>query len=256
MPGGSLRERLRSAGTAQFIGPAAERVTFEELSEAYLSDYRVNARSLRDAERAVTWLHKTFAFNRAIDITADRINAYIEARLADKAARATINRELAALRRMLTLAMRAGKLPSRPHIAMLEENNARGGFFEAAEFEEVCKHLPEELADFATFAYLTGWRKGEIQKLQWAEVDMAGQVIRLRAANSKNKRGRVLMLRSELLALIQRRHESRRLECPYVFNRKGEPIGDFRKSWGNACEAAGVGVRLFHDLRRTAAQAD
>ena len=71
---------------------------------------------------------------------------------------ATINRELAALRRMLSLAVQAGKLPHRPHISLLAENNAREGFLEPEEFEVVQKHLPPDIADFGTFAYFTGWR--------------------------------------------------------------------------------------------------
>ena len=52
-----LRERLRTAGTQEFIGPAAQRVTFEDLAALYLTDYRLNGRrSLRDATRNVETL--------------------------------------------------------------------------------------------------------------------------------------------------------------------------------------------------------
>jgi hypothetical protein len=34
----------RKAGTPEFIGPAAERVTFDDLAALYLNDYRVNGR--------------------------------------------------------------------------------------------------------------------------------------------------------------------------------------------------------------------
>jgi hypothetical protein len=48
----------------------------------YLTDYRVNGkRSLRHAERNVELLHAVFGFDKALDITADRIAEYTAARL-------------------------------------------------------------------------------------------------------------------------------------------------------------------------------
>src|SRR5262245_65409487 len=50
-----LRERLRTAGRPDFIDPrAAERVTFTDIAEMYLTDYRVNGRrSFRDESTPV-----------------------------------------------------------------------------------------------------------------------------------------------------------------------------------------------------------
>ena len=39
---------------------------------------------------------------------------------------------------------------------------------------------------------------------------------------------------------------------PWVFHKKGKPIGDFRKAWTTACKKAGVPGRIPHDFRRTA----
>jgi hypothetical protein len=76
--------------------------------------------------------------------------------------------------------------------------------------------------------------------------------VRLRAEHSKNKRPRVVMLRRELRALLERRAARRRLECTFVFHRDGKRLGDFRKAWRTACKAAGIVGCLFHDLRRSA----
>ncbi len=248
-----LRERLRTAGTPHFVGPQAERLTFETLAELYLTDYRVNGkRSLRDAERNVRHLGDVFHDERALSITPDRIGRYTTARLAAGIKPASVNRELAALRRMFSLACKGGMLATRPHVAMLAEDNAREGFLEPSDFAAVQSHLPPYLADAAAFAYLSGWRKGEIRSLTWADVDLAGSVIRLRAANSKNKRPRTLVLRGELRAIIDRRTDARQLDCVHVFHRGGKPLGNFRKAWTAACQAAGVSGRLFHDLRRSA----
>ena len=61
---------------------------------------------------------------------------------------------------------------------------------------------------------------------------------------SKNKTGRVLPLSGELLEVIARAAERRRLDCTRVFHVDGHPIGAFRKSWARACVAAGLGTRV------------
>ena len=93
-------------------------------------------------------------------ITAADINAYVEHRQKKGAAAASINRELAILKRAYTLAIRAGKLlhAHRPYIALLAEHNVRTGFFEADQFTTVKGTLRPALQPVAEFAYLTGWR--------------------------------------------------------------------------------------------------
>jgi len=141
---------------------------------------------------------------------------------------------------------------------MLNEDNARQGFFEHPDFEKVVAKLPEPINEIARFGYLSGWRRGEIVPLRWDAVDRNAREARLRT--SKNGLGRVLPLQGELWNLIERRWAARTIEqddgttkiSELVFHRKGEPIVDFRKAWNEACKAAKVGRRLFHDLRRTA----
>src|SRR5262249_27174548 len=74
-----------------------------------------------------------------VTITSDTVTSYIADRKKDKPVptNATINRELAWLKQMFTLAVRAGQLMTRPHIEMLKENNARQGFFERDQIAEV-----------------------------------------------------------------------------------------------------------------------
>lgn len=40
--------------------------------------------------------------------------------------------------------------------------------------------------------------------------------------------------------------------CPWVFQREGRRIRDFRDAWTNACTAVGCPGRIPHDFRRTA----
>jgi len=237
-----------------------DKVDFDQLANDFLNDYRINQKkSLVRAERSVGHLRRYFGNYKAPQITTPKIKEYILQRLEEVAANATINRELAALKRMLNLgAQQTPPLVDRvPHIPMLRENNVRKGFFEHSEFIALRDALPEYLKGFVTFAYKTGWRLTEIETLKWSQVDIHQGIVRLEAGETKNDEGRTVYLDSELEDVIFKCWENRKTKqvlLPYVFlNQKcDDRIKRFDKAWRRACRAAGVGPKLFHDLRRTA----
>lgn len=248
-----LKKRLGEIGRGRLLGPVEERVTFEQMKADLLRDYETNAKkSIGSAKLSIRHLEEFFSVDRALDITTDRVRGYISQRQAESASNASINRELSALKRMFSLAVQAEKLSSKPYIPTLEENNARQGFLDHGGFLALRNDLPDYLKDPVTFLYLSGWRVSEMRALEWRDVDAAGKVVRLRPEISKNKDGRLLPLRSELLEVIERAREHRLPECPFVFHRCGSRIGDFRKAWKAACKEAKVGGLIVHDLRRTA----
>jgi integrase len=248
-----LKKRLGEMGRGRFIGPDAEKVTFDHMASDLETDYKTNGkRSLTSAKLSVRNLRKFFGLDRALDITTDRIRKYTAMRQGEDVTNATINRELSALKRMFSLSLQAGKLNSRPHVPMLEENNARQGFLDHGNYLKLCEALPKYLLDPFTFLYYSGWRVSEMRSLEWRDVDLAGKVVRLRPEVSKNKDGRVLPLSGELLQVFARAKRHRRLDCRFVFHKKGKPIGDFKKSWKTACKDAGLEGTLVHDMRRTA----
>jgi len=153
---------------------------------------------------------------------------------------------------MFSLGIQAGNLSSKPYVPMLEENNARQGVLDHGDFLTLRESLPKYLKPAITFLYLSGWRVSEMRALEWRDVDFEGKVVRLRPELSKNKDGRVLPLRSELLELIEDAREKRLPQCPFVFHLKAQPIGDFRKAWKGACKQGKLGGLIVHDLRRTA----
>lgn len=235
------------------IGPSEDRLTFEDLANMVLTDYEINGkRSIDSLRLSIRHLREFFGLGRAIDITPDRVGAYVRERQREGAANGSINRELAALKRAFKVATRAGKLSSAPYIPLLEENNSRRGFLDHGSFLALRDALPKHLKGPVTFLYLSGWRVSEMRTLDWREVDLAGREVRLRPEVSKNKDGRMLPLRGELLELIERAKEARRPDCLFVFHEAGEPIGDFRKAWKTACKAAKLTGIIVHDLRRTA----
>jgi hypothetical protein len=137
-----LKRRFGEASEGRAIGHDIEKTTFENLCRILLDDYVANARqSVRRVKGALRNLGAFFADSGAVDITEDRLKSYIVYRQRQKAANATINRELAALKRAFHLAGR--KVGQPPRFDMLRENKTRKGFFEPQQFNTVLAHLPE-----------------------------------------------------------------------------------------------------------------
>ncbi len=241
--------------------PNADNTRFDDLAALLINEYRANARkSLDRVEDAIDHLGEFFKGYRASAISTDRILTYVRQRQDQGAANATINRELAALKRMFRLGEKAGKVVRRPYIDMLQEHNARTGFFERDEFHAVLAHLPDDLKAVFEVAYITGWRvKSEILTRQWAHVDFQSGWLRLEPGETKNKEGRQFPLTPDLRAALERQRE-RTLAVekvpgvcvPWLFHRSGKPIKSFRRAWVTACKKAGVLDRIPHDFRRTA----
>ena len=186
--------------------PDADQTRFDDLATLLLNEYRANGRkSLDRMEDAVDHLREFFAGCRAQAISTERTLAYVRHRQEQQAANATINRELAALKRMFRLGEKAGQVVRRPYIDMLQEHNARTGFFERSEFDAVLAHLPADLRAVFEVAYITGWRvKSEILTRQWAHVDFRSGWLRLEPGETKNDEGRQFPLTPDLRAVLER----------------------------------------------------
>jgi hypothetical protein len=81
-----------------------EKVTFTELAEDLKTDYRIQGRkSLERLENSITHLEEVFSNMRAMEINTAGVKRFIDHRQGEGAQNGTINRELAALSKMLTL---------------------------------------------------------------------------------------------------------------------------------------------------------
>jgi integrase len=290
-----LKRRLKEVGADQigaksFVGPQQERIKVSELLDALEADYKLRGKSSPQNVSNLKRARLDFGLQRACSLTAEQVDSYIERRLQEGLAPASINRVTQVLSQAYKLAIERKHLSSAPKIRHLSEaGNVRQGFFSEVEFRAVLDNLPEDLKDFALFAYYTGMRKGEIASLRWEDVE--GDIIRLRAENAKNGKARSVPIEGELADVIERRMAARQVTtdsgvmlAALVFHRDGEPVMDFRKAWATACCMAGLGKlvcptckgtvdaehkcekcsqawkredlkytgRIFHDFRRTA----
>jgi integrase len=256
----TLRIKEGAAEEGRPVIPRADKVTVGDLLDTLAAEYKSNGRRVDRLAVSLKHLRPVFDPRRALHVSSADVIAYSATRQAAGAANASINRELAALKRAYRLALTGERLPRAPHIPLLREDNVRQGFFERAAFEAVRSRLAPELRGLVTAAFITGWRvPSELQTLQWRQVDPKAGTVRLEPGTTKNRDGRTFIMTSELREVLEaQRAETDRWQrargriIPWVFHRHGKPIRDFRTAWRLACEQAGVPGRIPHDLRRTA----
>jgi integrase len=249
-----LKQREGAAVDGRVIAPRVDKITVAELAEDLKADYKANGRKSADRLAfSLAHLLPFFGTRRAMQLVRADVTAYRVQRLEAQAAPATVNRELSALKRMFSLAVKGERLQRMPYIEMLQENNARRGFFEREQFESVRSHLPEYARPAATFAYITGWRlKSEILTLRWRQVDFKAGVVRLEPGTTKNLDGRTFPMTPELRAVLEtQRRATEAIQrktgsiVPWVFHwtKRGRSLKGFTKAGGErvstpACRGA------------------
>ena len=251
------REGEVSRGTVPALH--TETTSFDELATLYLQDYRINSRkTLKRAQELTARLRESFGRLRACRITSAQIRDYISWRQAKGITNATINRELAALKRMFRLASQQTPplLLNPPHIPHLRENNVRQGFFTEDDYAQLWSVLPDHVKIPFIIGYWTGMRAGEIVTLRWDQVDLARGLLRLEPGTTKNNHGRVIPLVGEVVESLwqwKQHTVSRYPSCPWVCHYRGTRLAAIpKKPWRTSCDLVGLAGKLFHDLRRTA----
>src|SRR6266566_7310322 len=284
-----LKKRLAEVETQTFV--PRQNIRVDELIADVINDYRNNRQKSTDHVERRWRLHlmKSFGRVRACDITTDRVRCYIETRLAGGAQNATINRELALLKRAFNLGRECTppKIRMVPYIPMLQERNTRKGFLESDGYSRVaaeCTKIGLWMRALFECGYTYGWHHEELLDLMVRQVSLLTDGIRLDAGETKNECAREVAMTKTVRALLIQCVQGKRPN-ERVFTREGGlPVRDFRKSWQNVCCAAGVGELvcrkcnetvdannycsncgrdwnredlkysglLFHDLRRTA----
>jgi len=154
------------------------------------------------------------------------IEGYVVARRASVGP-ATVNRELATLRRMLRLAHEWREIQRVPKIRLLTGERVRDFVLSRKQEEIYLAACPQPLNDIAVLMLETGLRIGEALHLEWADITLAPVngarfgFLRVREGKSKNAR-RVIPLTDRAAAMLREREGSK--VSGFVFaNRDGKP---------------------------------
>ena len=167
-----LKRRITEVSTGKFHGTAVDRTLMSDLLKDVIADYELKDRhSIETMARPLIEkrLMPYFGRFRGSNVKVPTITAYIRQRKEQGAAVASVNRELALLRRSFKLGAINGKIGAAhvPDFTQLlqKEKNARQGFWEHSEYEQFRDALPVDERAIFIFGYWTGCRFGEIAQL-------------------------------------------------------------------------------------------
>jgi integrase len=240
-----------------FEKPEAQHRTFTELLERYTNEHAARRANYRRERTSVKNL-KAFFGNPTLDqVTPKRIVAYKNQRYIDGVKPATINRELATLKKAFNLARREWEwCNDNPvcRVSMERENNTRDRWLTVDEEMPLFHAAAPWLRELMIFAIHTGMRQGEILGLTWAGVDLFRRIVTV--FKSKNGERRTIPLNQTALALLKHKYGSRSVDTALVFPSEAQTrlnASNISRSLHLALEKAKMTDFHFHDLRHTCA---
>lgn len=239
-----LRQRLHEIDMNEYIKRTGRPARVRDLYDTLKTQREVDGKDGRKRELPGRWKHLEPAFGTmlAAEVSTDDVLRYTRKRQEQGAANATINRELATLKRMFRLATQSTppKVTRVPHIAMLREDNARSGFVEDADYERLTANAGELwLRTFLELGYSYGWRRSELLGLRVRQVNLAARTIRLDPGTTKNREGRQVEMTARVFELLREAIRGKKAD-DYVLTRQRGRVRDFRNAWQELCVRAGL----------------
>ena len=189
-----------------------------------------------------------------MEITADDIEEYKLWRKDEGVADATVNREIACLKRMFNLAIKWGQANVNPvnDVDFFREPPGRTRFLSIEEINRLLECANENIRPVIFAALNTGMRLGEILTLKWSQVRLEGTIepyVKVEGKTAKNNKDRWIPLNDAMCELLSNLQDN---GSDFVFlNRFGRPYSSVRTACGTACRRAGIEDFHFHDLRHT-----
>lgn len=229
--------------------------TFDELMERYLTEHAAKKSQPRHYHGYAKSLTAFFGGRTLVEITPKLIVEYKNRRYAAGLKPASINRELASLKKAFNLAVREWEwCRDNPvsRVSMERENNQRDRWLSFEEEARLLQGCAPWLHDLVTFALHTGMRMGEILELTWQGVDCTRRTVMV--FRSKNGERRTIPVNETVLSVLRQKSKVRSLMtdlvfCSHVFTPMES--GHLRRSFRVALSKAKIEDFHFHDLRHT-----
>lgn len=226
---------------------------FDDIKEKFLRR-REHMRSWSRDDLSMRTLLKKFKGKTLMEIRPQDIEDYIQYRKSEGLSNATINRELACLKRLFSLAIKWGDARRNPvcEVQFLEEPPGRTRFLSKDEAKRLIEKASDHFKPILITALNTGMRHGEIVGLTWDQVHIENVIDPyVELENTKNNKKRFIPLNEVMINLLINLRENSRNE-KYVFpSKRGNQLFRTTKPFKNALKNTKINNLRFHDLRHT-----
>ena len=253
-----LKTRQADVIRGKFRLPKTGKISFVEMGKKYLSWSKTNKRSWERDIYSVNNLLTFFGEMRLSQITPFLIEKYKEERkntvkisskrkIERRPSNAYINRDLALLKHLFTLAIKWGHADYNPvkEVKFLKEE-LKERILAPDEIQLLLEEANDNLRPIIMTALCTGMRLGEMLSLQWSQINFHLGFIQVE--HSKNGKMRKFPMSSVLTETLKNVNKGK---GEHVFMNNGKPIKYIQDAWESALKRAGIKNCRFHDLRHT-----
>ena len=233
---------------------------FNEVYQKYLENLSNTPKTILNKNIAFKHFLLVFTDKNIADITVNDIKTYQLKRKLELMAMPKnigkreqeinldwVNKELSILSNFFNFCIESGYIDKNPAQKIKKLNTlSRLKTLSDDDIKKLINGATNKLTrDLITFLIYTGCRKGEALNLKWDNVDLKNDVIAVKG--TKTKYDRYVPVSKPLKTLLG--GIEKKQDCLYVFNKNGDKIGDFKKSFHTACRNAGLKDLRIHDLR-------
>lgn len=244
------------------IDPLEERIadrsapTVRELFDRYALEHLPTKAPRSAADDRSMWIKDilpALGASKVADLTSSDCDELHRAISAQRPTRA--NRVIEVLRKALNLAIRWEWIDRNPASgARRNPEKKRTRYLGRDEVGRLVRALEEHperaSADALLFMLLTGCRRGEALGAQWSHIDLHRRVWTKPSAETKQRREHRIPYSMAVASILERRRAE--TVGTFIFpGRLGAPLVEVRRTWGKACEVAGLDKVRIHDLRHT-----
>ena len=228
----------------------------EDFVQDYFAYYQANRKPRSVKRHEVSWhaIHPIFGHKRLDEISPFDLERYRRERKQARKSDVTINRELAFLRNVYSMAIIWGKAAENPvkKVRFARENNGRMRILTPEEEQRLLDRCSPTLKPLVIAALHTGFRASELLSLTWGDVDVRRRLITVRAGYAKNGESRSVPMNAVLLSTIKAVTITAPAADASVFcTPQGTPYKNFRTAFERAVAKADIADFTFHDLRHT-----